>query len=68
MPFQGQALAVLQRWREVEAALTEVPDGSLEAEALQSEALCLRDQYQAVVAAARSAHRPEPPPFPVSSE
>lgn len=67
MPYQTQASVVLQRWRAVEAALLDVAEGSPDAEALQSEALRLRDEYQELVERSRDAHKPEPPPFPESA-
>lgn len=64
MPFQGQAIAVLGRWREVERQLAQ-PDLSEEgAETLRAEAARLRDEYQQLIAAAIDAQRPVPPPFP----
>jgi hypothetical protein len=64
MPYRLKAAEVLERWREVERQLSTVVDGSLEAEALLAEAITLRDEYQALVRAARAERRPEPPPFP----
>lgn len=63
MPYQRMAQAVLAEWREVERQLADEPD-PYEVERLQSAALGLRDEYQALIAAARAESRPEPPPFP----
>jgi hypothetical protein len=67
MPYQSQAAAVLVRWRTIERALAETIPGSPETEALQAEAMRLRDEYQALTQAARESDRPEPPPFPEGS-
>jgi hypothetical protein len=67
MPYQSQAAAILVRWRIVERALIGAIPGSPEAESLQAEAMRLRDEYQALVEAARANERPEPPPFPEGS-
>jgi hypothetical protein len=67
MPYQAQALEVLARWREIERALGTVEDGSPEADALLTEAMRLRDEYQALIVAAQDADRPVPPPFPEGS-
>jgi hypothetical protein len=67
MPYQSQAAAVLVRWRIVERDLTMAIPGSPEADALQAEAMRLRDEYQALIQAARDRDRPEPPPFPEGS-
>ena len=63
MPYQREAAIVLEMWREVERDLQSAAAGSVEAEALQTEALRLRDEYQRLVALAREHHRPEPPPL-----
>jgi hypothetical protein len=67
MPYQSQAAAVLVRWRTIERALAETIAGSPEAEALQAEAMRLRDEYQALIRGARENDRPVPPPFPEGS-
>ena len=64
MPYQRAAEVVLAKWREVERQLADTPGHSPEAEVLQAEAARLRDEYQALVQAARENDRPEPPPFP----
>ena len=47
MPYQ-RAADVLSEWRNVERALESVPVGTPEAEALQSEAARLRDEYRSM--------------------
>jgi hypothetical protein len=64
MPYERRARSVLAQWRDVERALAQEEPGSPEAERLQAEAMRLRDEYRDLVAAAREAHRPVPPPFP----
>lgn len=64
MPFAKEAEVVLAMWREVERQLSEFEAGTPEAEALQSDASLLRDEYQRLVELARQHHRAEPPPFP----
>lgn len=64
MPYQREAMIVIDMWREVERRLESARPGSHEAEALQTEAARLRDEYQRLVTLAREHHRPEPPPFP----
>ena len=64
MPHRLRAAEVLAAWREVERQLAFAVDGSLEAEALLAEAIALRDEYQALVQAARDDQLPEPPAFP----
>ena len=64
MPYQRAANVVLAKWREVERQLADVPVDYPEAEVLQAEAAKLRDEYQALVRAARENNRPQPPPFP----
>jgi hypothetical protein len=64
MPFAREAEVVLAMWREVERQLMHVEPDSAEAEALQSDAALLRDEYQRLVELAREHHRVEPPPFP----
>ena len=48
-----EAEIVLDLWREVERRLESAQPGSHEAEALQSEAAALRDEYQRLVEIAR---------------
>jgi hypothetical protein len=67
MPYQSQAAAVLVRWRIVERDLTMAVPGSPETDALQAEAMRLRDEYQALIEAAQRNDRPEPPAFPEGS-
>lgn len=64
MPYQREAVVVLEMWRDVERILNAVTPGSDEEEELRAEASRLRDEYQRLIALAREHHRPEPPPFP----
>jgi hypothetical protein len=64
MPYQRLAKVVLDRWREVERQLEELPADSHEADELRREIYRLRDEYQHLVEAAVAHHRPAPPPFP----
>ena len=63
MPYQAQAIVVLERWREVERQLADVADEST-AESLRADATRLRDECQRLVTAAIEARRPVPDPFP----
>ena len=63
MPYRVEAEAILAAWREVDRKLADAFDA--DAEMLRAEAARLRDEYQRVVAQARQAELPEPPPFPV---
>jgi hypothetical protein len=67
MPYQREAVIVLDMWREVERDLATAVVGSLEAEALQIEAARLRDEYQRLVREATTQGRPVPPPLPLVS-
>jgi hypothetical protein len=67
MPYQSQAVAVLVRWRVVERAMLDAVPGSPEADVLQVEAARLRNEYQALIDAARAHEAPMPPPFPKHS-
>jgi hypothetical protein len=64
VPYQREAMVVIEMWRAVERDLALARPGSREAESLQIEAARLRDEYQRLVTLAREHHRPEPPPFP----
>lgn len=64
MPYQREAIIVLDMWRAVERVLITMTPGSDEEEELRAEASRLRDEYQRLIALAREHHRPEPPPFP----
>jgi hypothetical protein len=64
MPYRFRAEAVLAKWREVERELAGVLPGSPEAEHLAGEAARLRDEYAAVIEAAKAEEPPIPPPFP----
>jgi hypothetical protein len=66
MPYQREAEIVIAMWRDVERQLSEAAPGSAEREALEADASRLRTEYLRLIAAAREAHRPEPPPFPES--
>jgi hypothetical protein len=67
LPYQGQAVVVLARWREVERRLAELDADHPDIPLLQAEAARLRDEYQALIRAALEADRPVPPPFPETS-
>ena len=65
--MSSEATEILERWRQVERALTEVNPGSSYAVALEAEAIRLRDEYQRMLLAASDApdrahvdSRPEP--------
>jgi hypothetical protein len=64
VPFAREAEIVLAIWREAERKLVDATPGSSEADALESEILMLRTEYQRLTELAREHHRPEPPPFP----
>jgi hypothetical protein len=64
MPYQREAEVVLAVWREAERRLAEVEPGSVEEEDIIADLARMRDEYQRLIALAREAHRPEPPPFP----
>ena len=61
MTNRQDAEAVLAAWREVERALAREGSGSDEAEELQTEALRLRDHYQALIDQAELAHGDDSP-------
>jgi hypothetical protein len=63
MPYQREGEIVLAMWRKVERELAVAAPDSAEAEALQTEAARLRDEYQRLIDTAREHHRPEPPPL-----
>ncbi len=64
MPYRREAEVVLAMWREVERDLVRATPGSQEAEALQADAIRLREEYQRLIGEARKHHRDEPPPWP----
>jgi hypothetical protein len=64
MPYQREAEVVLAVWREAERRLATVERGSVEEEDVIADLSRMRDEYQRLIALAREAHRPEPPPFP----
>lgn len=64
MPYQREAEVVLAVWREAERRLATVEPGSVEEEDIIADLARMRDEYQRLIALAREAHRPEPPPFP----
>ena len=64
MPYQREAIIVLDKWRAVERVLAQMAPGSDEEEELRAEALRLRDEYQRLIALALQHDRPVPPPFP----
>ena len=67
MPYAKQAEAVLAAWRAVERELAKLDRDLPDAKLLEIEAARLREEYAALTEAARDAHRPEPPPWPVGS-
>ena len=67
MPYQREAAIVLEMWREVERDLGAAVPESVEAEALQTEAARLRDEYQHL-RLAKDQGRPVPPPLPNAVE
>ena len=68
MPYQREAAIVLEMWREVERDLGAAIPESAEAEALQTEAGRLRDEYQRLIRLALDQGRPVPPPLPSAVE
>jgi hypothetical protein len=64
MPYQREAIIVLEMWRDVERQLGKAAPGSVEARQLELEAARLRDEYQRLVKEALRHSRPVPPPFP----
>ena len=64
MPYQREAEVVLALWREAERRLAAAEPGSVEEEDIVADLARMRDEYQRLIALAREAHRPEPPPFP----
>jgi hypothetical protein len=64
MPYQREAIIVLEMWREVERALERAAADSDEAEELAAEAARLRDEYQRLIVEATRHNRPVPPPMP----
>jgi hypothetical protein len=64
MPYSRQAEVILANWREAERQLADLRPDSATADLLRAESARLRDEYQALIEAARSADSPEPPPFP----
>lgn len=67
MPYQRQGEIVLAMWRAVERLIDAEPDGAPVDPLLRAEADRLRDEYHALIEAARARHRPELPPFPGGS-
>ncbi len=63
MPYVRRAAVILDQWRAVERALTEVPADSPESWELVAERARLRNAYQAEIAGARAAHRRVPIAF-----
>jgi hypothetical protein len=61
VPTHREAEAVLALWREIERALDEATPGSREYDRLAADAVLLRDEYQRIVAAPRSADAPSLP-------
>ena len=66
MPYQREADAVIEDWREVEQDLLVVPRGTPEALKLNAEAERLRDEHQRLVEEGRRHHRAMEP-FPTSA-
>ena len=64
MPYQREALIVLEMWRAVERVLAQITPGSDEEEELRIEAARLHNEYQRLIVEAEIHHRPVPPPFP----
>ena len=64
MPYRPRALALLERWRDIDRRLAGVPVDSSAAEELRAAALALRDEYQALIEQATREDLPIPPPFP----
>ncbi len=67
MPYRRQAETLLAEWREAERLLAGVEPDSTTAETLRGEILRMRDEYLALIEAARAAHAPEPPPLPADT-
>ena len=67
MPYRRQAETLLADWREAERLLGEVEPDSTTAETLRGEILRMRDEYQALIEAARAAQAPEPPQLPADA-
>jgi hypothetical protein len=65
--YRSRAVIVLERWRELDRAMGSETDAT-RLEILRGEAQALRDEYQALVLAARERERPEPPPWPPDAE
>jgi hypothetical protein len=64
VPYQREAVIVLEMWREVERRLAQAGADSEEVEDLQAEAARLRNEYQRLIDEATKHHRPVPPPLP----
>jgi hypothetical protein len=62
VPYQREGEIVLAAWREVERKLEIAEEG--DRASLQAEAARLWAEYHELIDAARTHHRPEPPPFP----
>jgi hypothetical protein len=67
MPFQREAEAILGDWRAVQRELELLDPRSPEAEALQAEAVRLRDAYQRIIRMQRETGGSDLPPFPEPS-
>jgi hypothetical protein len=64
MPYQREAVIVLEMWRDVEQAMRDADLGPDAIEVLKRDAARLRNEYQRLVAEAMEHQRPQPPPFP----
>jgi hypothetical protein len=64
MPYQREAVVVLEIWREVERGLAGAVAGSDEAEELAAEAARLRNEYQRLIVEAIRDQRPVPASMP----
>ena len=58
MPYQREAVIVLEMWRDVERVPTSITPGSDEEEELRAEAARLRNEYQRLIAEAENSSSP----------
>ena len=64
MPYRRRADALLSELQEAERELAAVRPGSATAELLRAEVVRMRDEYLALIEAARAHHEPDLPPRP----
>jgi hypothetical protein len=64
IPYRTRAQEALEHWRQIDRRLQSLSVDASERIVLENELVRIRDEYNAIVAEAKDARAPEPPPFP----